>query len=71
MRSQEKKPGEPLRGRCDSFVVETDGFTFSDERNNRNHIRLGYSIIETSRIPEGIDKIASAVPHAVPEAPAC
>ena len=50
---------------------ETGGFTFSDERNNRNHIRLGYSIIETSRIPEGIDKIASAVPHAVPEAPAC
>ena len=49
---------------------ETGGFTFSDERNNRNHIRLGYSIIETSRIPEGIDKIASAVPHAVPEAPA-
>ena len=24
MRSQEKKPGGPLRGRCDSFVVETD-----------------------------------------------
>ena len=24
MRSQERKPGAPLRGRCDSFVVETD-----------------------------------------------
>ena len=24
MRSREKKPGAPLRGRCDSFVVETD-----------------------------------------------
>lgn len=43
---------------------ETGGFTFSDERNNRNHIRMGYSVIEKSLIPEGIDKIARAVPAA-------
>ena len=55
-----------LRSLVDSEGVffETGGFTFSDERNNRNHIRLGYSVIEKSLITEGIDKIAKAVPHA-------
>ena len=43
---------------------ETGGFTFADETNNRNHLRLGYSVIERSLIPEGIDKIAGAVPYA-------
>ena len=43
---------------------ETGGFTFSDERNNRNHIRLGYSVIGEPLIPEGIEKIARAVPAA-------
>ena len=55
----------------DGVFFETGGFTFSDERNHRNHIRLGYSVIEKSRIPEGIDIIANAVPAAVPAAPAC
>ena len=61
-----------LRERVESESVffETGGFTFSDERNNRNHIRLGYSVIEKSRIPAGIDAIANALPHAVPEASA-
>ena len=55
-----------LRERVDSEGVffETGGFTFSDERNNLNHIRLGYSVIEKSLIAEGIDKIAKAVPDA-------
>ena len=48
----------------EGVFFETGGFTFSDERNNRNHIRLGYSVIEKSLIPEGIDKIARAVPDA-------
>ncbi|MDE0002991.1 MAG: hypothetical protein OXQ29_09880, partial [Rhodospirillaceae bacterium] len=43
------------------------GFTFADETSNRNHIRLGYSVIEKSRIPEGIDRIANAVSEAVAE----
>ena len=49
---------------ADGVFFETGGFTFSDERNNRNNIRLGYSVIEKSLITEGIDKIAKAVPHA-------
>ena len=43
---------------------ETGGFTFSDERNNRNHIRLGYTVIGTSLIPEGIEIISEALPNA-------
>ena len=43
---------------------ETGGFTFSDERNNRNHIRLGYSVIGKSLIPDGIARIANAIPAA-------
>ena len=54
----------------ESVFFETGGFTFSDERNHRNHIRLGYSVIEKSRIPEGVDIIANSVPDAVPEASA-
>ena len=54
----------------DSVFFETGGFTFSDESANRNHIRLGYSVIEKSRIPEGIEIIADAAPGAVPKAPA-
>ena len=42
----------------DGVLFETGGFTSSDERSNRNHIRLGNSIIDESLIPEGIDKIA-------------
>ena len=49
---------------------ETGGFTFPDERNNRNHLRLGYSVIKRSPIPEGIDRIARAVPDATAEASA-
>ncbi len=49
----------------EGVFFETGGFTFSDERNNRNHIRLGYSVIERSFIPDGIGKIASALPQAV------
>ena len=48
----------------DGVFFETGGFTFSDERSNRNHIRLGYSVIGKSLIPEGIGKIAQAVPQA-------
>ena len=48
----------------EGVFFETGGFTFSDERNHRNHIRLGYSVIAKSRISEGIDKIANAVPEA-------
>ena len=48
----------------EGVFFETGGFTFSDERNNRNHIRLGYSVIEKSLISEGIDKIAKMVPDA-------
>ncbi len=49
---------------CFNRLLETGGFTFSDERNNRNHIRLGYSVIRQSLIPEGIGKIARALPRA-------
>ena len=45
---------------------ETGGFTFADERNHRNHIRLGYSVIERTSIPEGIAIIANAVSSAPP-----
>ena len=49
----------------EGVFFETGGFTFSDERSNRNHIRLGYSVIEKSLIRDGIDRIASAVPAAL------
>ena len=49
---------------AEGVFFESGGFTFSDERNNRNHIRLGYSVIERALIPEGIDKIAKALPDA-------
>ena len=52
------------RAEAEGVYFETGGFTFSDERNNRNHIRLGYSVIAESRIPEGIEKIARALPEA-------
>ena len=45
---------------AEGVFFETGGFTFSDERNNRNHIRLGYSVIDGSLIPVGIDKIAQS-----------
>ena len=48
----------------EGVYFETGGFTFSDERNNRNHIRLGYSVIGEALIPEGIEKIAEVVPEA-------
>ena len=48
----------------DGVFFETGGFTFSDERSNRNHVRLGYSVIGRSLIAEGIDRIADAVPDA-------
>ena len=47
---------------------ETGGFTFADERSNRNHMRLGYSVIGATRIREGIDRIANALPGAMREA---
>ena len=53
----------------EGVFFETGGFTFSDERNNRNHIRLGYSVIGEALISEGIGKIAEAVPEAYPEQP--
>lgn len=46
------------------MFFETGSFTFSDERSNRNYIRLEYSVIAKSLITEGIDKIARAVPGA-------
>lgn len=52
------------RVQAEGVFFETGGFTFSDERSNRNHIRLGYSVIGDSLIAEGIDKIAKAVPDA-------
>ena len=55
------------RVEAEGVYFETGGFTFSDESNNRNHIRLGYSVIGESLIPEGIGKIANAVPHACME----
>ena len=50
----------------EGVYFETGGFTFADERNNRNHLRLGFSVIKDSLIAEGIGKIAEAVPDAVP-----
>ena len=49
----------------ESVFFETGGFTFADERNNRNHMRLGYSAIGTPLIEEGIGRIARALPEAV------
>ena len=49
------------RVRDDGVYFETGGFTFSDERSNRNHIRLGYSAIDGSLIVEGITRIANAL----------
>ena len=49
----------------DGVFFETGGFTFSDEQSNRNHIRLGYSVIDEALIGEGIDRIARAVPEAL------
>ena len=48
----------------EGVFFETGGFTFSDEKSNRNHIRLGYSLVEKSLIPEGIAIIAKALPGA-------
>ena len=48
----------------EGVLFETGGFTFSDERRNRNHVRLGYSVIGEQLIPEGIERIAKAVPQA-------
>ena len=52
----------------DGVFFETGGFTFADERNNRNHMRLGYSAIDKSRIRDGIRLIARALPEATREA---
>ena len=52
------------RVREEGVYFETGGFTFSDERRNRNHIRLGYSAIDRSLIAEGIARIADAVSNA-------
>ena len=69
LRLPEEADANILRERVESESVyfETGGFTFADETSNRNHIRLGYSVIEKSRIPEGIDRIANAVSEAVAE----
>ena len=48
----------------EGVFFESGGFTFADEGNNRNHVRLGYSVIGKSLIPDGIDRIANAVPRA-------
>ena len=55
-----------LRDRVDSEGVffEVGGMAFADERLNRNHVRLGFSVIDASLIPEGIDRIAKAIPDA-------
>ena len=66
-------PGEADAGILRDLVqeegvfFETGGFTFSDEKSNRNHIRLGYSLVEKSLIPEGIDIIAKVLPDAQAE----
>ena len=69
LRLPEEADANILRERVEpeSVYFETGGFTFADETSNRNHIRLGYSVIEKSRIPEGIDRIANAVSEAVAE----
>ena len=66
LRLPEEADAGVLRERVEPEGVffETGGFTFSDERNNRNHIRLGYSVIGQSLIADGIDRIANAVPEA-------
>ena len=71
LRLPEEADANILRERVEpeSVYFETGGFTFADENSNRNHIRLGYSVIEKSRIPEGIDRIANAVADAVAEPP--
>ena len=56
------------RVKPEGVFFETGAFMFSDETNNRNHLRLGYSVIRRSLIAEGIGKIAEAVPDAAPEA---
>ena len=61
------EPGQQARVAPDGVYFETGGFTFADERHNRHHLRLGYSVIKRSRIAEGIAKIAAAVPDAVPD----
>lgn len=43
---------------------ETGGETFSDREENSHYIRLGYSTIDKSLIPEGIRIIANALPEA-------
>ena len=48
----------------EGVFFETGGFTFADEQSNRNHIRLGYSVIDEALIAEGIDRIARAAPDA-------
>ena len=50
----------------EGVFFETGGFGFSEESSNRKHIRLGYSAIEESLIPEGIARIAKALPEASP-----
>ncbi|MDE0056134.1 MAG: PLP-dependent aminotransferase family protein [Gammaproteobacteria bacterium] len=47
---------------ADGVFFEAGGFTFADERRNRNHMRLGYSVIGRRLIPEGVDRIADALP---------
>ena len=66
LRLPEESDADILRDlvEADGVFFETGGFTFSDEKNNRNHIRLGYSVIGESLISEGIEKIAKAVPQA-------
>ena len=49
------------RVRGEGVYFETGGFTFSDERRNRNHVRLGYSAIHRSLIEDGIGRIAKAL----------
>ena len=49
----------------EGVYFETGGFTFADERGNRNHLRLGYSAIDRGLIPEGIARIAGALPGAL------
>ena len=54
------------RVREKGVYFETGGFTFADERNNRNHIRLGYSAIDRTLIAEGIARIATELHGLVP-----
>ena len=63
LRLPEGEDAGMLRERVEPEGVffETGGFTFSDERNNRNYIRLGYSVIANSLIADGIDRIAKSV----------